>query len=58
MNRLERIMTSLDYVLNNKRKRHIVGGVLMSVSMLFVGLAVTTLSVREMKGDNDEKYIE
>ncbi|MBO5319054.1 MAG: histidine kinase [Ruminococcus sp.] len=58
MNRLEGIMASLEYVLENKRKRHILGGILMSVSMLFAGLAVTTMSMREKKGDNDEKRIE
>lgn len=58
VNRLEGIMASLDYVLENKSKRHIIGGILMSVSMLFAGLAITTMSMREKKGDNDETRIE
>lgn len=35
MDRLEEILTMLDYALDTKRKRHIVGGILMSVSLLF-----------------------
>lgn len=48
MDRLERILTTLDHSLNTKKKRHIAGGVLVSISLLFGGLAVTVLS---MKGE-------
>lgn len=52
-------MMSLDYLLNSKRKRHIMGGILMSASLLFAGLAFTivTLKQEENKDDN-ETYIE
>lgn len=58
MNRLEGVMASLDYLLNTKRKRHIMGGILMSASLLFAGLAVTivTLKQEEDKGNDDEQY--
>ena len=36
----------LDYTLNSKRKRHITGGILLSVSMLFGGLALTAMTLR------------
>ena len=36
-------ISMLDYVLNTKRKRHITGGVLLSVSLLFGGLALTAI---------------
>ena len=60
MNRLEGVLASLDYLLGNKRKRHIIGGVLMSTSLLFAGLAVTvmTLKTEKEKVENDEQYIE
>ena len=61
MNRLENIMASLDYLLNTKRKRHIMGGILMSASMLFAGLAFTVITLKtEVKEyeENDEQYIE
>lgn len=41
----------LDYALNTKKKRHIAGGILMSVSLLFGGLAITVISLK-----NEEKY--
>ena len=54
MNRLEGVIASLEYLLNNKRKRHIVGGILMSASMLFAGLAFTVIT---LKSENKEKEI-
>lgn len=60
MNRLEGVLASLDYLLGNKRKRHIIGGVLMSTSLLFAGLAVTvmTLKVEKENEENNEQWIE
>lgn len=58
MNRLEGIMMSLEYLLNNRRKRHIMGGSLLSVSLLFAGLAFTILSLKLEKGEDDEERIE
>ena len=50
MNDFETIVSLLDFTLNTKRKRHIVGGVLLSVSALFGGLALTIMTL-----DQDEK---
>lgn len=60
MNRLEGVLASLDYLLGNKRKRHIIGGVLMSTSLLFAGLAVTvmTLKMEKENEENNEQWIE
>lgn len=58
MNRLEGVMASLEYLLNNKRKRHIMGGILMSASLLFAGLAFTIITLKQEENDNDEQYIE
>lgn len=61
MNRLEGVLASLEYVLSNKRKRHIMGGILMSASLLFAGLAVTVITLKteqEENKENDEQYIE
>ena len=46
----EGFVTTLDYILNTKRKRHITGGILLSISALFGGLAVTIITAD--KGDN------
>lgn len=59
VNRLEGILTMLDYTLNTKKKRHIAGGILMSISVLFGGLAVTVMTLKlEEKEERDEQYIE
>lgn len=58
MNRLENLMASLDYLLSTKRKRHIVGGILMSASLLFGGLAFTVVTLKTEKENEDEQYIE
>ena len=57
MDRLEGFLSMLDYSLNTRRKRHIAGGVLMSISLLFGGLAITIMTLKT--GDEErEKYIE
>lgn len=53
MERLEATISMLDYTLNTRRKRHLVGGILMSVALLFGGLSCTALTVK-MEGENDE----
>ena len=45
----------IGHSLNTKKKRHIAGGILMSVSLLFGGLAMTVLSVKsEQNKDQDD----
>lgn len=60
MERLERILFMLDRSLNTKKKRHIAGGVLMSVSLLFGGLALTVMTTRqeETEEPEDDIYLE
>lgn len=52
MDRLERILAMLDRTLSSKKKRHIAGGILLSVSMLFGGLAFTVMT---LKHDGEEE---
>ena len=47
----------LDHALNTKAKRHIAGGVLMSISLLFGGLAVTIMTLK-MEDIDRENYLE
>lgn len=54
MNRLEGVIASLDYLLNSKRKRHIMGGILMSASLLFAGLAFTVITLKTENKEDDE----
>lgn len=46
MENFESVIAMLDYTLNSKRKRHIVGGILLSVSFLFGGLALTAMTLK------------
>ena len=58
MEKLGRILSMIDHSLNTRKKRHIAGGILMSISLLFGGLAATVLSVKtepnEIQKDSDE----
>lgn len=47
MEGLDNIIAMLDYMLNTKRKRHIVGGILISMSALFGGLAITAMTIKQ-----------
>ena len=52
MENLESIISVLDCVLDTNRKRHITGGILLSVSLLFGGLALTVMTI----GNEEEDY--
>lgn len=51
MEKLGRILSMIDHTLNTKKRRHIAGGILMSISLLFGGLAVTVLSVKTVPNE-------
>lgn len=51
MDRMEALLSMLDYSLNTKKKRHLAGGILMSVSLLFGGLALTVLTIKTEEND-------
>ena len=57
MYRIEEILSMLDHALNTKAKKHIAGGILMSMSLLFGGLAITVLTLKREE-ENNETYIE
>lgn len=59
MDRLERILSMLEHTISTKKRKHLVGGILLSVSLLFGGLAVTIITMK-MEEDDDvqEQYIE
>lgn len=42
---LGNFITVLDYILSTNRKRHITGGILLSLSALFGGLAITSITI-------------
>ena len=59
MNRLEAFLSMLDYSLDTRKKRHIAGGILMSISVLFGGLAFTVMTLKLEESERErENYIE
>lgn len=51
MENFENFIGNLDYILNTKRKRHITGGLLLSLLVLFGGLVLTVMTIKEDEDD-------
>lgn len=47
MNHFDDLMYIVDNTLETTRKRHFIGGILMSVSLLFGGLALTVITIKK-----------
>ena len=45
------VITEIDYLLDSKRKRHITGGIFISLALLCAGLAVTVGTLKEDKNE-------
>lgn len=58
MNRLGSILSMLDHSLSTKKKRHLAGGILLSISVLFGGLAFTVMTMKMEEEELDEQYLE
>lgn len=54
MDRLELIVAMLDETLDTRRKRHIAGGILISVSLLFSGLAFTVMTLKPEEDKSEQ----
>lgn len=48
------LVSMLDYAVHTRRKRHITGGLLISAALLFGGLAITVMSVRDEEDEYNE----
>jgi len=59
MDRLDYIIAMLERTLGTRSKRHIMGGALISVSLLFGGLALTVMTLKtDNKEDEDENELQ
>lgn len=60
MDRVKTFITTLEQLLSTKKKRHIVGGILLSTSVFLGGLALTVMSakVEENIDETDESEID
>ena len=54
--RVDDVLDMLDYILQSKTKRHIVGGALLSVSFLFGGLALTAMTIKEEDSNEQKQF--
>lgn len=45
MEKIEKILSVLDRSLGTRKKRHIAGGILMSISLMFGGFALTIITL-------------
>jgi hypothetical protein len=45
----------MDSILDTKRKRHITGGILLSASFLFGGLALTVVTIKNEEEQNTDE---
>lgn len=54
---IEHFVSMLDCLLDTRRKRHITGGILLSASLLFGGLALTVMTLQddEFESNYEEK---
>lgn len=55
---IERILYMVDHSLNTKRRRHIAGGILASISLFFGGLAITVITLKIEEKRDEQKYID
>lgn len=47
MEHFDNFMYIIDSTLETSRKKHLIGGILMSASLLFSGLAITVMTVKK-----------
>ena len=53
MDGIGNFIAMMDYILDTKRKRHITGGILLSASLLFGGLALTVMTLKSEEEENE-----
>lgn len=51
MEQISNFISMMDRILDTGRKRHITGGVLLSTSLLFGGLALTVMTIKEDRNE-------
>ena len=47
IDKLDYFLSTIDDLLDTSRKRHLFGGLLMSLSFLFGGMSITVITVKE-----------
>ena len=57
MEKIKRFVSTIEHVLSTKKKRHIIGGVLLSASIFFGGLAITVLTTKIEEETHEAHYV-
>lgn len=55
MDHVKRLISTLEHLVSTKKKRHIVGGILLSTSIFLGGLALTVMSTKVEENIDDEE---
>lgn len=55
MDRAKRFISTLEHLVSTKKKRHIVGGILLSASIFLGGLALTVMSTNIEENVNEQE---
>lgn len=58
MENVKRFIATLEDLVSTKKKRHIVGGILLSTSVFLGGLALTVMSAKVEENNEDESEID
>ena len=56
MEHVKKLVSTLEHLVSTRKKRHIVGGILLSTSIFLGGLALTVMSTKDEE-NNDEYEI-
>mgnify|MGYP006889095388 FL=1 len=54
MEKWEENLSILDDILRSNKRRHITGGILISIALFFGGLAVTVITIKDNNESEDE----
>ena len=54
MEKWEENLSILDHILPSNKRRHITGGILISIALFFGGLAVTVITIKDDNESEDE----
>ena len=54
MEKIEMLLDLMEYVTKSRKRKHFVGGLLLSAAFFFAGIALTTMTI-SLEDDNQEE---
>ena len=58
MEKIEMLLDLMEYVTKSRKRKHFVGGLLLSAAFFFAGIAVTTMTISLEDNEQDQEEIE